>query len=211
MQNSPAEILANAARLKSSPSAANMANYSSIFDGPAEGHVPSAWEQFSGDANADRAETALGAGPSIDALRNALDEQRLQHRTDLQFADADFNEHGLERGLAHANVQNQVGDVLSEGAAHRSFLPWASSAGDRDAERALTQADIRYGQPARIQAAGNVAAHQADASGRVGAAQARDASLPTRALYDALNSMIARGKMPTPEEIAELKNTFGVQ
>jgi hypothetical protein len=39
----------NAQLLKQSPSSANMANYDDIFAGPAEGHVPTAWEQFSGD------------------------------------------------------------------------------------------------------------------------------------------------------------------
>jgi hypothetical protein len=146
----------NAQLLKQSPSSANMANYDDIFAGPAEGHVPTAWEQFSGDRNADAAETAMGAGPAIDALRHAMDDQRLQQSAnvrakldDNQMVEDDFNANGLNRGMAHANVQNQVGDVLSEGKARRGFLPWAQQESEQNMNDVLATSDARYGEPAR--------------------------------------------------------------
>ncbi len=211
--------LQNAQLLKQSPSRANMANYADIFDGPSDGHVPTAWEQQSGDANADRAETALGAGPAIDAQRRAADESRLQDTADMQgdlannqLVEDDFNANGLNRGMNHANVQNQIGDVNSEAKARRGFLPWGQAEDDRQTEGALATADARYGQPARIKAAGDVNAAAMGAQGRIGAAQASHGN-PMEALQKALHEMVAQGK--TPEQILQvlpqMKQAFGVQ
>lgn len=212
MPQSPLDILQNAARLKGMQSSTNMDTYGDIFAGPAEGHVPTAFEQQTGDANADMAETALGAGPAINSLRDAFAEMEREKYQGADNQEADFLEHGMDRGVARANVQNQTGDMLSEGAARRSFLPFAERAGQRDAERAESLAQTRYLQPAQIQAQGNVLGRQADAQGRIGAAQAKDASLPTRALFDALNAFFEKkGRMPEGAELQQLKQTFGVQ
>jgi hypothetical protein len=205
----PTDILANLARLKSSPSDANFANNDAIFAGPAAGHVPTAWEQQTGDENADRAETAMGAGPAIDALRHAADEQRRQVVTNADAADADYRQHGMERARMHSNVANEIADIDSEAAAHRTYLPWAESAGNRDAGRAMAQTEARYLMPAQIAAQGNIMGHQAEAGGRLAAAQATAGSLPQRGLMDALTAIIEKtGRVPTPEEIANLRNTF---
>lgn len=219
-QASSISALQNAALLKNSPSRANMSNYADIFDGPAEGHVPTAWEQQSGDANADRAETALGAGPAIDALRHAADEQRLQGSADVmsgladdQLVEDDFNANGLNRGMNHANVQNQIGDVNSEAKARRGFLPWGQAADERDTGNAASLADARYGQPARIKAASDRDAAALGASGRIGAARASHNG-PIDALNKALTDMLGQEGM-TPEKIIpmlpKLKQMYGVQ
>lgn len=208
----PTDILANMARLKSSPSSANMANYDDIFAGPAAGHVPTAFEQQTGDANADAAETAMGAGPAIDALRHVSDEQRRQTASNLDAADEDFQQHGLERGLAHSNVRNQVADIDSEAAAHRGFLPWAESANFRDTNNARELAQTRYLLPAEIQAQGNVQGHVAEAQGRIGAAQTATQSLPQRGLMDALSAFIEKnGHMPDDAIITRLQQLYGGQ
>ncbi len=218
---SPLDALQNAQMLRQSPSRANMANYDDIFAGPAEGHVPSAWEQQSGDENANRAETALGAGPAIDALRHAMDEQRMQGSADLQSGlddqqtiENDFNANGLNRGLAHANVQGQVGDVLSEAKARREFLPWGQAASEQNDAQAQAIADARYGQPARIKAYGDVQAAQAGAQGRIGAAQAAHGN-PMEALYKAFDEWAAikskKGEIATPDDFAHFKQTYGIQ
>jgi hypothetical protein len=59
--------------------------YGDVFAGPAAGHVPTAWEQFSGDRNADAAETAMGAGPAIDALRKMSRAQEAQNSKTLRW------------------------------------------------------------------------------------------------------------------------------
>jgi hypothetical protein len=213
------QALNSAQLLKNSPSSANMANYADIFDGPAEGHVPTAWEQQSGDANADRAETALGAGPAIDALRRAMDEQRLQGSADVragladnQLVEDDFNANGLNRGMAHANVANEIGDVNSEAKARRGFLPWGQAQNERDTENAFGLADARYAQPARTRAQGDVASAQIGAQGRIGAAQATHGN-PVEALQKALHEMLAQGKSMQELEAAlpQLKQVYGVQ
>lgn len=190
-----------------------MGNYDDIFAGPAEGHVPTAWEQQSGDANANNAETALGAGPAIDALRHAADEQRLQGSADVQagldddqLVENDFNANGLNRGMNHANVQNQIGDVNSEAKARRGFLPYATAADERDTESAASLADARYGQPARIKAAGDVNAATMNASGRIGAAKAAHAPLdPISALRQAVMDRFKAGYPVDPNDLAKLQ------
>ena len=212
------EALQNAQLLKQSPSRANMANYASIFDGPEEGHVPTAWESYSAGQNADSAETALGAGPAIDALRAAMDENRLQSRADVQadlsddqLVEDDFNANGRNRAVAHANVGNEVGDLNSEAKARRGFLPWGQAQNERDTEQAFGLADTRYGQPARIRGQADIASAQIGAQGRMGAAQMRQGN-PMEALYKALDEYQAKqGRAATPEEVDGFKRVYGVQ
>jgi len=213
------EALQNAQLLKQSPSRANMANYADIFDGPEEGHVPTAWESYSAGQNADNAETALGAGPAIDALRAAMDEGRLQDRANVQsgladdqLVEDDFNANGRNRAVAHANVGNEVGDLNSEAKARRGFLPWGAAQNERDTESAFGLADTRYSQPARIRGQADVASAQMGAQGRIGAAQMSHGN-PIEALQKALHEMLAQGKSPEELEAAlpQLKQVYGVQ
>jgi hypothetical protein len=211
-QVSPADVLANVARLKGSQSSANMDNYSDIFGGQqAPGTSPSMFQQASDGALADSVETTLGAGPSIRGLRRSADERRLQDRTNIQADDANFNEFALDRGMAEANVESRVGDVRSESKARRSFLPFAAAQNERDFGQAATQSDIRYGQPARIGAQSRVDAAGVTAQGRLGVEQERQSTLPTAALFKALQEIIAakNGELPSPEEVEALKNMYG--
>jgi hypothetical protein len=207
----------NAQLLKQSPSSANMANYDDIFAGPAEGHVPTAWEQFSGDRNADAAETAMGAGPAIDALRHAMDDQRLQQSAnvrakldDNQMVEDDFNANGLNRGMAHANVQNQVGDVLSEGKARRGFLPWAQQESEQNMNDVLATSDARYGEPARARAFGDMQTAKITGDSRVEAARVAHAPIsdPIEAFKAALLKRFEAGYPITKEDIAQLQTAL---
>jgi hypothetical protein len=191
-----------------------MENYADIFAGPAEGTSPSMFEQHSRGQLADSVETQLGAGPAINGLRRSADERRHQDVLNNEAEDADFMEHGLDRGMAHANVEGQVGDVLSESKARRGFLPFASQAHDQAFGDAATQNDIRYGNPARIAARGHLEAAEATASGRLATEQTRQdgraAAIPMQGLLDALNDYISKtGKMPTEAQVQQLKQAYG--
>jgi len=213
----PREVNSNILTGMDSP--ANMDSYSSIFDGPSGGHVPSAWEQYSGDRNADAAETAMGAGPAVDALRRAFNEKQLQDRASVQsklsndqLVEDDFNANGLNRGLAHADVQNQVGDSLSEARARRQFLPWGQQAGEQNDQQRLAELYAHFVQPAQTKAQGDIGAATINAGGRIGAAQASTGS-PIEALQKALLELVGQGK--SPEELQtllpKLKQVYGVQ
>jgi hypothetical protein len=210
-QLSPSDILGNMARLKGSPSSANMENYADIFAGPAEGAAPSAFEQHSRGQLADSVETTLGAGPAIAGLRRSADERRLQDRTNIQAEDADYMENGLDRGMAHANVEGQVGDVLSESKARRGFLPFASQAHDQAFGDAAAQADIRYGQPARIHADAALGSAAIRGRAQVDAAETRKRVDPTQELFRALEEMIRQGggKLPSDVDVEGLKRLYG--
>jgi hypothetical protein len=123
--------------------------------------------------------------------------------------EADFFAHGLDRGLTHANVQNQVGDVLSEGAARRRTLPYASQAIADEARQEQELAATRYLLPAQMKMQGDIAAAATTAQGRVQAAQVPGQNLSTRALYDVINALTEKtGKVPDPETIETLKRIY---
>jgi parallel beta-helix repeat protein len=79
----------------------------------------------------------------------------------------DYLANGRNRAMAHAGVANDVADVNSEAAAQRGFGTWATRAHERDFGDALAQSDARYGEPARVKAAGDVTAAQVGAQGRL--------------------------------------------
>lgn len=180
--------------------------YGDVFAGPAAGHVPTAWEQFSGDRNADAAETAMGAGPAIDALRKMSRAQEAQKLENNSMDEADFFAHGLDRGLTHANTQNQVADVLNEGAARRHFLPFEKQFEEGNDEQAQSLAATRYMLPAQIEAQSRLGAASMEAQGRVGAAQAGHPTLsPLQAMQDALMKRFAAGYAVSPKELEQLQ------
>jgi hypothetical protein len=166
------------------------------------------------ESQAGRRETQAEDQQSIalDALRRAADEARSQETQDLAAEDADYMAHGYDRAMAQANVEGNVGDVTSENAAERSFLPWAAKAGERDFERASSQADVRYNQPAMTRAQGDIGAARATAAGRVGVEGQRQGGMAMEALYKALDEFQAQNKRAaTPEEVATFKQVYGVQ
>lgn len=201
--------LESAAVLRNSPAASNFDQYDDVFAPPAEGHVPSAWEQATGDVVRNAAETTLGAGPAIDALRRVADERRLQTTNDLLASDADMEAHGLQRELTRAGIENQVGDVMGEGKARRGFLPWAQEANQRDMAARLQQLQLQYMAGPQIAAQGHVAAAQAEAQGRVDAAKALHTPLdPIEALRAAVLKRFQSGFPVDPSEIASLQTGF---
>lgn len=208
------DALQNAARLKASPMQSNFGQYDEVFAPAGGGHAPAAWEQFSGHQNADNAATALGGGPAIQALRHAADAQRLGDIDDQLGAEADLSS-GRPQHIAgmQAEMGADLADFTSERGAARSFLPNATDAQYRDTESAQDLAQTRYVDPAVYKAQGDEQAARIGASGRVGAVQARNQGDGLRGLYNALNTIMSAngGKPPTPEQVAQLKASFGLQ
>ena len=204
-----ANQLASAKMLAESPSDVNLTG---LFTGPEEGHVPTAWEQYSGDRVADQAEEALGAGPAIDAFRKMARAQQMQDIEDRGMEEADFFAHGLDRGMTHANVQNQVQDTLSEGAYRRRTLPYAAQGIAEDEAQARDLAAARYSLPAQIKAQGDLAAAAASAQGRIGAAQAAHPVLdPVEALRQSILKRFEAGYGVSPDDIKQLQTILASQ
>jgi hypothetical protein len=154
----------------------------------------------------------MGAGPAVDTLRRLARAKQMQDTEDTGLDEADFFAHGLERGMTHANVQNQVGDVLSEGAARRHTLPYAASEAQDEEQRQMDLAATRYMLPAQIKAQGDLQAASMAAQGRVGAAQAAHPQLGSvDALKAALLKRFESGYPIDPKDIAQLQTLLQQQ
>lgn len=201
------DALANAARLKNSSSMANVAQF---FPGMAEGHVPSAHEQVTGDANAETAATELGGGPAIAALRHAADAARLAHLDSELGTEADLGSGRPQHiaGMQHANA-NTLAALDSEAEAGREYLPFAQQLHDRGIHELDQKLTNQYVLPAQLKAQGDVQAATIDAQGRVQAAQAPQAGLPMRGLLSALTAIIQKtGAPPTDDQLRALQHTY---
>lgn len=198
--------LASAALLKQSPGRSNMSNYEDIFAGPSAGHVPSAHEQMTGDANSDMAATALGAGPAFHALQAAFDQQRLQDQESSLNLEDDLRGGRPQRiaGMQHA-ASNDLADMDSEAAAGRERLPNASLLHERNVNELTNQNSLRYLLPAQVEAEGRLGAARTTAQGRV---DASTAGLAQKGLQAALLEMLQSGKVPSQDEVTALKQRF---
>lgn len=205
----------NSAILQDSPSDANMANYADIFAGPSAGHVPTAWESESAGRVADMAERAMGAGPEVDAYRQQARARGAQELEDQAMKEADFFAHGLDRGMTHANVQNQIADVNSEAAAARQMLPNAEALGNKTHADRLELINAQYGIPAQQRALEALQGAQIAGDARVQAAQAAQApksdeeSLSYKGYMNAIQAILEKtGQLPDAATIAKLKEYY---
>lgn len=176
-------------------------------------HALSAGEMGSLDAIRGQATEALGAGPAFHALSQALDRNRFAN-TSEDLAERDSLASGVPHDIAmqHAAITNDVGDVTSERGAERQFMPFASQLHERNMGDVLQRNEAQYGYPAMVKARADLEGAQIAGNARVAAAGARDASLPMRGLMDALSAFVNKnGKMPTPDEVAAMRATFGVK
>lgn len=207
MPASPLEALQNAQLLKQNRSFTNTDNLGDAFAtmyADADTADPLRRQQMLGRAEDFASE--FGAGPGVRALRDVADARRISGLEDQAAHDLDVQAHGMDRAMVAANISNAQGDVLSEGAAHRAFRPWASRLHEREMEDKTGLADLQYGVPSRIRAQADVLSAQQKAEGDVAAARARVAPLsPADALRDALLKRFQAGYPVTPEDEAQLR------
>lgn len=83
--------------------------------------------------------SSMGAGASVRALRQSLDEGRMQHATDQRIHDDDLATNGLRRAMTGANIQNEVSGFLQEGAARNATQPFTQQATEDAQARKLAQ------------------------------------------------------------------------
>lgn len=193
------------------PSITNVGKDYAPFDITSGGHVPSAWEQAGNDEARDMASTALGASPAIQALRHAADERRLQAHEDEYAHEVDLAGGGPARiASMESGIENQQGDILSEGHARRQFLPYASELNARDAAAKQHALELQYIAGPQIKAQSDVDVARIGAQGHVEAARAAHAALdPIAALREAIVKRYGAGYTLSPDDLKSLTASLG--
>lgn len=124
--------------------------------------------QFSGELRRRQA-AGLDQDLAIEALQKQAGARRDIAIDDQAAADYDTTYHGPQR----AQVANQIGDITSEGAAGRQFLPNARQLYGRNRQAATEDAYHRYQVPAQIGAQADLDVADIAGQSRVAAADAR--------------------------------------
>lgn len=158
----------------------------------------------------DTASTALGASPAIQALRQAADARNLQALTNERTHLNDL-ESGVPQDIAthEAGVENAVGDLLSEGAARRNFLPYKSEENDRQAAAKEHALELQYLAGPQMKANTDLQiAQMNDATKR---AEIKPQATPVDILRAALAKRFAAGQNPSDDDVNTLKHQLGIQ
>lgn len=205
----PAPDPNGAARLRSLNSPTNMDKFGDVLSGLYAGDQTRE-DLGRSEGLSDHLVSTFDGGPALRALRAAADERRFQHVQDENAAVDDLHS-GRPRELAMgaSAIGNDVEDANSERGYEREVLPWAMGANDRTAAAKHALAEMQYVVPAQLKAQGDVGAAQAHAQGDVAVQGQKDKSLSVRALYDALNALIAKtGKVPSAEDVTSLQGLY---
>lgn len=154
----------------------------------------------------DQTATALGASPAISALRQALDAQRISRVQDQQdqLTDAE-NPDIAQTALDRARLGNQIGDVNSEAAAMRQFLPNAQAAAGQLARSQAAAAQLK----ADLENRNTLARVGAEGANDIASIQAKSGAGSIEGFRQALRDIVAKkGALPSPADIAALKAQY---
>ena len=145
MPVSPLDALKNAQLLRESKSTTNVGQLEPLFeDAYSDANTADPYRRASALGRVDDLASTFGDSPAISALRDQADARRLRIADDQNYRDAEMEANGLHRGLVGADIQNQVNDVLSEGAAGRQFGPMATALHDRNLADKMQFGALQY-------------------------------------------------------------------
>lgn len=210
MPVSPLDALKNAALLKGLASPTNVAAQFDLPDdtgGLPEGLGPgTSGLRLSGTAQPERIAAVLNGGSP--ALRAAQDAVRVKQYTDA----AHLNDLGTgvpeELAIGDQRVRNAGADEAAAGA----FMPYTEQLYNRTQGDKTNLANMQYVLPSVLKSQADLQGHQIDTQGRLAAAQAgHPDKQPLDYMLDALRGAAAKGIILQPNDIATLKQQFGVK
>lgn len=198
--------LKSAAMLSGLDSPVNLTQFGDEFASAHDGHVPTAFEQTTGDANAEVARRALvgmGGSPSLRALMDRVSTQQYGDAATLNDLAS-----GVPQNLARgeAQVKNVSRDALAAG----EFYPNVEDVYNRDLGAKQDLYNAQYVIPATLKAGADLQGQQIAAQGRITAAQAAHPQ-PTSlsSFLKALQERFANGYDLKPADVAALKAQLG--
>lgn len=199
-----------------------LTNVAQDFAGPSDpNHVPSQAEMLGpgrpggmgSEDVADQAATALGGGPAIEAMQRMADFGRRNTFDNQAASDADLEgPDATTRAMAGTTLTNKVGDINSEAAAGRHFLPKQSAVDAQTAAAHQAEMTMKYlgGPQINAQSAHDTA--MIHASEGPAAEAAKTAGLPARTMAEMLAQLVAKkgGGIPSPEDAASLQKLLAL-
>ena len=204
------DALKSAAMLKGLDSPVNLAAQFDLPDdasGLPEGLGPgTSGLRLSGTAQPERIAAAIDGGSP--ALRAAMDQANVTRYREAN----DINDLASGAPAELARGQGRLKNIALDEQAAGQFMPFTEQLYNRTQADKTNLANMQYVMPSILKSQADLQGHTIDAQGRLAAAQAgHPQKSPLDYLLEALQGAAAKGIIFQPDELATLKQQYGIQ